>query len=341
MSTLKSASWFQMLRITIIIMTFIAPTNGSTQSVELIKKIKIPRGIASIAFSPDGQLLACGGENVLTLFDVKTGKLLKSSPYDMDRVINSISFSPDGRLLASADDDGRIIIHDVRTWKTKRTLIVHQPHETPDSHDFRVFSVSFSPDGKTLVSGSGGFECRDCLPYGEVNFWDLNTGRLLSTLPKQKDYIWSVSFSPNGKLIAIANGNAKVVVWDAKQKKVLDEFPGMIGEVYSVRFSKSGNKLVAASEDKTVMVWDVRTRKVEFTFADYRDRVLSATFLNEIKIAAVGGKNGLKIFNLNSTKSESIPIGKDLYLNCVSSSLNGKNLAIGTSNGTIMLWKIK
>ncbi|WP_235526267.1 WD40 repeat domain-containing protein [Nostoc piscinale] len=277
-------------------------------------------GLTSIAFSPDGQIIASASlDTNVRLWDTK-GKLLKTFQGHQDKV-NSVVFSPDGKTIASASDDQTI-----KLWDLNGNLL-----QTFKGHQYGVYSVVFSPDGQIIASGGND---------QTIKLWDLN-GNLLQTFKGHQNSVLSLAFSPNGQTIASASYDSTVKLWDLSGKE-LQTFKGHQERVpiKSVAFSPDGKIIASASHDKTVKLWDLNGNVLQ-TFQGHQNSVNSVVFSPDgTTIASAGRDNTVKLWALNGTLLQTLK-GHQAWVESVVFSPDGKTIASAGGDNTVKLWNFK
>jgi dipeptidyl aminopeptidase/acylaminoacyl peptidase len=223
-------------------------------------------------------------------------------------------------------------------------MMNHRGQRTFLGHTNLVSSVSFSPDGKRIASGS---------TDGTVKVWDAASGQDLLTLKGHTRAVWSVSFSPDGKRIASGSGGflrptpGEVKVWDAASGQELLTLKGDTVTVNSVSFSPDGKRIASGSHDKTVKVWDAASGQELLTLKGHTHGVSSVSFSPDGKRIASGSGEFLrptpaevKVWDAASGQDLLTLKGHTGGVNSVSFSPDGKRIASREDNGKQITWDL-
>jgi hypothetical protein len=287
-----------------------------------------PAVINSVAFSPDGTLVAAGNEdNTLRLWDVKTGRISGPALAGHTANVYSVAFSPDGKRIVSGSDDKTLRLWDARTGK---------PIGAPfTGHTDGVYSVAYSPDGKRIVSASNDLTLR---------LWDADTGKPIGEpLTGHTASINCITFSPDGAWIVSGSNGNNLRLWDASTgKQIGQKFIGHMDSVNSVAFSPDSSRIVSGSSDYSLILWDVKTGKsIGQPLTGHADTVFSVAFSPDGKLIASGSDDRtLRLWDANTGKPVGQPFtGHTASVNAVAFSPDGANIVSGSSDKTLRLWK--
>lgn len=211
-------------------------------------------GTTSVAFSPNGQILASGGRD-------GTAKLWHIPDMTLIRTLNdgtgyrprifAVSFSRDGQFLAIGGQGGILI------FRVSDGALIATP-----SGAASTVSLAFSPDGQILAAGSNATDqygqCTDC----SIKLWRLSDGALVRTIDGNNDGILSIAFSPDQEYVAAGSGDRVYMgatrVWRVSDGSLVDYFTqdpnNPSSYVTSVAYAPDGSVLAFARKDEVVMV---------------------------------------------------------------------------------------
>lgn len=312
-----------------------------------ITKPALDHNALSLAFSPDGKVLATGGvDSRIMLWDVATGRQIKHPLVGNTTWVTSLAYSPDGRYLASGSMDGMIVI-----WDTETDSLYKQPLI---GHTQQVSTLVFSPDGKLLVSTS--FD-------GNIAFWDLDSHALISLQRlisvTSADYLASgtIAFSPDGRTLAVSsvlNQNAEtsdtflssITLWDvATRRPVRQLSQGPNVPVYKLVFDKTGRTLIANYYDNTTVIWDINAQRrtgVQLPQV-HREWVRSVAVSPDGHFVASGSYDGsIGIWDVTTGKLVGQPlVSRYGGVSDVAFSPDGTTLISANGNSNIVLWDLQ
>jgi WD40 repeat protein len=193
-------------------------------------------------------------------------------------------------------------------------------------HTSTVFSVNFSPDGKTIATASGD---------GTIKLWNLN-GKELQTLKGGNYGVYSVRFSPDGNTLVSGNGDNTVKLW-SKQGQLLQSLRGHKAVVWSVSFSPDGNTIASGSADTTIKLWSKQGQLLQ-TLTDHKKEVRSISFSPDGNtIASASLDKTVKLWSKQGKLLQTLR-GHKQMVRSVSFSPDGNTIASASADKTVKLW---
>mgnify|MGYP003881121087 CR=1 FL=1 len=229
-------------------------------------------------FSPDGRLLVSGG-NQVKLWGVSDGTLIRTigNAYYYD-----VAFSPNGDLIAAARGFA------VELWRvsngTRVRTLTYPDMEVP-------LTVAFSPDGRLVAAGS-------IDPLLAIVLWHVSDGRLALIIDGDGAFS-EIAFSPDGSLITGATESRIIKLWRVSNGALVRDLIGHTNFVTSVAFSPDGRWLVSSSGDHTIRLWSVSDGRLLRTYDQETSGVSDIRFSPNGQLFAYGRSDGTLVLARN------------------------------------------
>ncbi|RIK32998.1 MAG: hypothetical protein DCC55_35795, partial [Chloroflexi bacterium] len=287
--------------------------------------------VLSLAFSPDGSLLASSsGDTTIRLWNVTERRAL-TTLRGHTHWVRSLVFSPDGAHLFSGSADRTIRVWDV---VGRRALEVLRGHE----HTIRAIAIH--PDGSILATG--GLD-------DTIRLWDLRRrqpDQAIRTIHGYVSIIRTLVFSPTGALLATGDGKGRVRLWPVDlsnpEPATPRTLPGRGKQVNCVTFSPDGRWLASADDDRIVRIWDLSSLQTVAVLHGHKEAVHVVRFSPEGNVIATAGYEGdIYVWELAGPAEHrlvSILSGHTQEINGLRFTPDGKRLISGAADNTIRVW---
>ena len=176
--------------------------------------------------------------------------------------------------------------------------------------------------------------------YNTIRLWDVATGDTIRRLSGHGS-VSSVSFSPDGQILASGGYYAPIRLWDVATGDTIRTLSGHPGSVSSVSFSPDGQILASGGGYNTIRLWDVATGDTIRRLSGHTDSVSSVSFSPDGQILASGGRDTtIRLWDVATGDTIRTLSGRTGSVSSVSFSPDGQILASGGSYTTIRLWEL-
>ncbi len=287
--------------------------------------------LRSTAWSPDGTLVAAGGERDVHVWDASSGRATATWHGHTDLVCG-LAWSGTSSLLASASDDGTI-----RLWQHDGTVVRVLGGRQDDP-----LSLAWSPDGKRLAAGAYS---------GPVQVWDITTGtsspgwsgppfgRGGGSYPHAA---YGISWSPDGHRIISTRYDGFLLVWDATTGTLLaplhvDSLPN------SVAWSPDGRSFTSSHDNGSVRVWDATSYRTTAVLTAHNEDgwAFPMAWSPDGQIVAVARDTGLvQLYDVHHATELAALTGHLASVWSLGWAANDLRIATASDDGTVRLWGV-
>ncbi len=243
-------------------------------------------GVYSVAYSPDGQILAVGDQSgTVYLWNTSTGQVTATLTKPGSSPVVAVRYSPDGQILAAGDQNGTTYLWNTSTDKPIATLL--------NPGGGQVNSLAWAPDGETLATADNN--------HGNTYLWNTTTDRLITTLKDRRGQeVNSVAYSPDGQTLAVGDQNGTTYLWNTSTDTRTATLPNPGGGgVNSVAWTPEGNILATGDDlNGNTYLWNTTTDTRIATLPKGKGGVNSVAFAPHGNTLATDGGNYIYLWSL-------------------------------------------
>jgi len=327
--------------------------------------------IRSVVFSPDGRFLVSGSKDrTARLWDLSARQSV-SRCWELSDLASCVTITPNGRYVAIGVGDGTIELIDIQTDKEVRRL---SGFATEDAAGVS-YGISFSPDGRFLVSGEG-MHCtaklwdvergevinslggnlsaladlalsadgRGLVTFGWDSFgrvWGLETGKIVRRLGGGNGWVFAGAYSHNGRYVASAGWDCQARLWDASTGHLLETFIGHEDWIVDLAFSFDDSMLGTVSYDGTVRLWDLETRRCVQVLEVVKGHLNGLAFSPDGRWLVIAGADGVATLYEMFTWQRRHSLKGHIYrIASIAFSPDSRTIATASDDRSVRLWDV-
>ncbi len=287
------------------------------------------RGIVvGAAFSPDSQLVVtCGSDRTALVWDVATRKELGAPLRHPDRV-RAVAVANDGRTIVSGCNDGF-----ARVWKIldRASAVAGRVLR----HDYPMWSLTFSADGRRLFAG-GGWRAES----GVAQLWDVATGEPAGAPIGVDSQVMGLAISPDGETLLTGTYERLAQLWNARTGQPIGEPIKHGASLTLAAFSPDGKRFMTGSFiERSPLFWDTETQQSIDLRLDHGEIVRSAVWSHDGRLIVTGGADGAaKMWDAATGRLVAPPMHHQGHVGAVALSTDNRFVLVGTDAHQALLW---
>jgi WD40 repeat protein len=312
------------------------------------KTYPFPVVVSALAFTPDNEHLVVGGHHELTVWECRTGKLVKRVRTRAERAYGA-EFLPDGKLVVAGGrpgQEGDVRVYNILDNESKaedgvavldgvndKAVLVKHLFDVEDA----VLCLAVTPDGKTLAAGG----CDRAVRVFDLS-GGLDKAKLTQTVENHADWVLGCALSADGKYLLTAGRDKTAKVWDIQAKESVVTFPEHQNIVYGVAVKADGSAGFSVGADKQLRTWKPSGEGKQVKNAGGHGEDVFKIVVNPKQplLATASADKTVRLWTLDLAPGKTLS-GLTDYVYAVAFSPDGERVAAGSYDGTVAVWNVK